>query len=131
VVAQVARSPVIGVAVGFDPKPDFWTDGTRDFVRVLAHACKQRGAPTSIRCDNGTEFVAEPVDQWAFWNDVKLDFSRPGKPTDNAFVNRSTAESELNSSIHRTSKLQVRQGERRGFGAKSTMNFDRTQRWET
>jgi len=39
----------------------------------------------SIRCDNGSEFVAEPVDQWAFWNDVKLDFSRPGKPTDNGF----------------------------------------------
>jgi putative transposase len=56
-----------------------------DVVRVLTHACKQRGAPTSIRCDNGSEFVAEPVDQWAFWNDVKLDFSRPGKPTDNAF----------------------------------------------
>ncbi len=56
-----------------------------DVVRVLAHACKQRGRPSSIRCDNGTEFVAAPVDQWAFWSEVKLDFSRPGKPTDNAF----------------------------------------------
>jgi putative transposase len=56
-----------------------------DVVRVLNHACSQRGKPNSIRCDNGTEFVAEPLDQWAFWRDVKLDFSRPGKPTDNAF----------------------------------------------
>ncbi len=56
-----------------------------DVVRVLAHACKQRAKPKSIRCDNGTEFVAQPVDQWAFWNNVKIDFSRPGKPTDNAF----------------------------------------------
>jgi transposase InsO family protein len=39
-----------------------------------------------IRCDNGTEFVATPLDQWAFWNKAGLDFSRPGKPTDNAFI---------------------------------------------
>lgn len=57
-----------------------------DVVRILAHVCRQREKPTSIRCDNGTEFVAEALDQWAFWNDVKLDFSRPGKPTDNAFA---------------------------------------------
>ena len=56
-----------------------------DVVLVLNHVCAQRGKPSSIRCDNGTEFVAEPVDQWAFWRDVKIDFSRPGKPTDNAF----------------------------------------------
>ena len=53
---------------------------------MLSAAIRNRGKPTSIRCDNGPEFVAEPLDQWAFWNDVKLDFSRPGKPTDNAFV---------------------------------------------
>ena len=56
-----------------------------DVVRALNHACAQRGRPTTIRCDNGTEFVAEPVDHWAFLMDVKIDFSRPGKPTDNAF----------------------------------------------
>ena len=47
-----------------------------DVVRVLTHACKHRGTPGSIRCDNGSEFVVQPVDQWAFWNDVKLDWSR-------------------------------------------------------
>jgi putative transposase len=26
------------------------------------------------------------VDLWAYWNHVKLDFSRPGKPTDNAYI---------------------------------------------
>lgn len=35
---------------------------------------------------HGTEFVAKPLDQWAFWNKIALDFSRPGKPTDNAFI---------------------------------------------
>ena len=58
-----------------------------DVVDVLARAVKQRGTPSSIRCDNhGTEFVATALDQWAFWNHVQLDFSRPGKPTDNAFA---------------------------------------------
>ena len=50
-----------------------------DVVRVLTHACKQRAVPKSIRCDNGSEFVAEPVDQCAFWNDVKIDFSASRK----------------------------------------------------
>jgi transposase InsO family protein len=52
----------------------------------LQTSAKQRSTPASIRCDNGTEFVAETMDQWAFWNRVQLDFSRPGKPTDNAFA---------------------------------------------
>lgn len=57
-----------------------------DVVGVLQRACRDRGAPKILRCDNGTEFVAKPLDQWAFWNTIALDFSRPGKPTDNAFI---------------------------------------------
>ena len=55
-------------------------------LTVLQRACRERGAPKVLRCDNGTEFVAKPLDQWAFWNKIALDFSRPGKPTDNAFI---------------------------------------------
>ncbi len=36
--------------------------------------------------DNGPEFISKALDQWACWNNVTLDFSRPGKPTDNAFI---------------------------------------------
>ncbi len=32
----------------------------------------------------GSEFTSKALDHWAYWNQVKLDFSRPGKPTDNA-----------------------------------------------
>ncbi len=47
----------------------------------------QRGtAPAKIRVDNGPEFISRALDQWAYMNKVTLDFSRPGKPTDNAFV---------------------------------------------
>jgi putative transposase len=40
----------------------------------------------AIRVDNGPEFISKSLDLWAYWNGVKLDFSRPGKPTDNAFI---------------------------------------------
>jgi putative transposase len=36
--------------------------------------------------DNGSEFTSKALDYWAYWNRVKLDFSRPGKPTDNAHI---------------------------------------------
>ena len=35
---------------------------------------------------HGPEFVSKALDRWAYENAVTLDFSRPGKPTDNAFV---------------------------------------------
>ena len=32
------------------------------------------------------EFVSKALDRWAYENSVTIDFSRPGKPTDNAFI---------------------------------------------
>jgi putative transposase len=37
-------------------------------------------------CDNGSEFTSQAMDLWAYHNQLKIDFSRPGKPTDNAYV---------------------------------------------
>jgi putative transposase len=42
--------------------------------------------PQRIKVDNGSEFISKALDKWAYENDVILDFSRPGKPTDNAFI---------------------------------------------
>jgi transposase InsO family protein len=44
------------------------------------------GVPRAIRVDNGPEFIAMALDRWAYENGVAPDFSRLGKPTDNAFV---------------------------------------------
>jgi len=44
------------------------------------------GLPTVINCDNGTEFTSRVVDHWAWANQVRLDVSRPAKPTDNAMI---------------------------------------------
>ncbi len=57
-----------------------------DVARVLTSVGAERGLPRAIRVDNGPEFVSKALDQWAYWNKVKLDFSRPGKPMDNAFI---------------------------------------------
>lgn len=47
--------------------------------RVAQH----RLLPRSITVDHGTEFTSRALDQWAWENGVLLDFTRPGKPTDN------------------------------------------------
>ena len=57
-----------------------------DVVAVLNRLIAARGRPATIRVDNGAEFTSRSVDQWAYWNHVTLDFIRPGKPTDNAFI---------------------------------------------
>jgi putative transposase len=45
-----------------------------------------RGLPDVIQVDNGSEFISKAMDKWAYDNGVKLSFSRPGKPVDNAFI---------------------------------------------
>jgi putative transposase len=57
-----------------------------DVVATLDLAAAETGYPKVIRLDNGPEFISKELDLWAFMHDVTLDFSRPGKPTDNAFV---------------------------------------------
>lgn len=57
-----------------------------DVVATLEHVCGQSGTPKTIRVDQGSEFISKDMDLWAYRNGVTLDFSRPGKPTDNAFI---------------------------------------------
>lgn len=57
-----------------------------DVVRTLEQAVKRHGKPKVIKVDNGPEFISKELDLWAYSNQVTLDFSRPGKPTDNAFI---------------------------------------------
>lgn len=59
---------------------------SEDVVRVLTKLAAVRGAPRRIYCDNGSEFQSRLVDLWAYTQKVQLEFSRPGKPTDNAHI---------------------------------------------
>ena len=60
--------------------------GAEDVAKVLSKLAAERGAPKRIYCDNGSEFAGRLVDLWAYANQVTLEFSRPGKPTDNAYI---------------------------------------------
>ncbi len=55
-------------------------------VEALDGLVQARGRPKSLRVDNGPEFAGRALDQWAYLSGVELDFSRPGKPTDNAYI---------------------------------------------
>jgi putative transposase len=57
-----------------------------DVVQILEDVGRQLGFPQAIRVDQGTEFVSRDLDLWAYQRGVTLDFFRPGKPTDNAFI---------------------------------------------
>lgn len=57
-----------------------------DVVQTLERICAETGYPKALRVDQGSEFVSRDLDLWAYQKGVVLDFSRPGKPTDNAFI---------------------------------------------
>lgn len=57
-----------------------------DVVQTLERICRQAGYSKTIRVDQGTEFVSRGLDLWAYAQGMTLDFSRPGKPTDNTFI---------------------------------------------
>jgi putative transposase len=77
-VENVSRvSPAIAV--------DFSIKGAH-VVALLDRLNATVGLPTRLAVDNGPEFISKALDSWAYRNGVALEFSRPGKPTDNAFV---------------------------------------------
>lgn len=81
-------------------------------VEALDRIVRERGKPKTIRCDNGPEFAGRVLDQWAFFNRVELDFSRPAKPTDNAFIEsfNARARQELLNASWFTSLADAREG---------------------
>ena len=60
----------------------------QDVQENLHHICLTEEGTflERMQCDNGSEFISKEVDRWAFENNVTMDFSRPGKPTDNPYV---------------------------------------------
>jgi putative transposase len=78
-IVDVYTREAVAIAVGQSLKGD-------DVVRTLNQLKFSRGVPKVLFCDNGSEFTSHAMDLWAYQNGAKIDFSKPGKPTDNAFV---------------------------------------------
>jgi putative transposase len=53
---------------------------------ALDRALAGRPTPRSITVDHGTEFTSRALEDWAYRRGVQLDFIRPGKPVENAFI---------------------------------------------
>lgn len=61
---------------------------TARIIRVLDQIAAYRGYPKQLRQDNGPEFISHGLELWAEANNVKLDFIKPGTPTQNAYIER-------------------------------------------
>ena len=71
-------------------------------------------APRSITVDHGTEFMSRALEDWAYQRGVQLDFIRPGKPVENAFIesfNGRLRDECLN--VHQFTSIDDAQGEDR------------------
>ena len=78
VVDQYSRqSPVL--------EPAFAHSG-RSVAAALERVVAMLGTPVSITVDHGTEFMSKALEEWAWRRGVKLDFIRPGKPTENGHI---------------------------------------------
>mgnify|MGYP001047015177 CR=1 FL=1 len=78
-----------------------------DVVATLDRIMSTRGNPKFLFVDNGSEFSERMLDLWAYHDKVRIDLSRPGKPTDNCYVetlNRSPRDECLN--VHWFESLQ-------------------------
>jgi len=63
--------------------PDYRGD---DVVRTLESVCARIGYPKAFLVFLGSEFISHDRDLWAYTHGVTLNFDRPGKSTDNAFI---------------------------------------------
>jgi putative transposase len=57
-------------------------------IRSLEQVISWRGKPKYIRCDNGPEYISKKLEAWARTNSITLNFIEPGKPTQNAYIER-------------------------------------------
>jgi putative transposase len=57
-------------------------------IRSLEQIIEWRGAPKAIRCDNGPEYISNQLLAWAERRGIRIDHIQPGKPQQNAYVER-------------------------------------------
>lgn len=57
-------------------------------IRALNQVIEWRGKPKAIRCDNGPEYISNKLAEWAEKHRIKLEHIQPGKPQQNAYIER-------------------------------------------
>jgi putative transposase len=72
---------------GLDIVVDFSLPADR-VTRALEQIIEWRGKPRAIRCDNGPEYISGTLTAWAKKQNIHIDYIEPGKPQQNAYVER-------------------------------------------
>jgi putative transposase len=72
---------------GLDIEVDFSLPSER-VIRSLERIIEWRGRPDRIRCDNGPEYVSAALMAWASRRGIHVGFIQPGKPQQNAYIER-------------------------------------------
>ena len=57
-------------------------------VRIFEQIRQERALPQVLRTDNGPEFLGETFTQWAKANSMAIQYIQPGKPNQNAYIER-------------------------------------------
>lgn len=57
-------------------------------IRFLEQLIESYGKPSCLRCDNGPEFISTVLTEWCEAKEIRLHWIQPGKPTQNAFIER-------------------------------------------
>jgi len=57
-------------------------------IRALERIIEWRGKPAALRCDNGPEYISQKLIDWANERHITLMYTQPGKPTQNAYIER-------------------------------------------
>ncbi len=57
-------------------------------VRVMEQLSEERPLPRQVRVDNGPEFLSKVFTSWCTEHNITIKYIQPGKPTQNAYIER-------------------------------------------
>jgi putative transposase len=101
-------------------------------IRVLEQLIEMHGKPAALRVDNGAEFTAHAFTEWCEEQKIELFYIEPGKPDQNAFVERfndSIAPTARKCWTHTCSILSSKYAKSLNYGSRNTTRSGHTTAW--
>lgn len=57
-------------------------------IRSLVQIIEWRSKPAMLRCNNGLKYISEALSTWAREQGIRVEYTQPGRPQQNAYVER-------------------------------------------